>query len=81
MLLCAHQRAKELFPTLATEYSTGKSLKGAICYYDGQFNDARYALALATTAVEAGATCANHMVSCTVLFGVPCFVFVLSFDF
>jgi glycerol-3-phosphate dehydrogenase len=33
---------------------------GGILYYDGQFDDARYCLALAQTANEAGAVCVNH---------------------
>jgi glycerol-3-phosphate dehydrogenase len=33
---------------------------GGILYYDGQFDDARYCLALAQTADEAGAACVNH---------------------
>jgi len=35
-------------------------LKGAILYHDAQFNDARYALALAQTAIEHGATVLNY---------------------
>jgi len=35
-------------------------LRGAIAYYDGQFNDARLALALARTALDAGATVVNY---------------------
>jgi glycerol-3-phosphate dehydrogenase len=34
---------------------------GGILYYDGQFDDARYCLALAQTANEAGAICVNHI--------------------
>jgi glycerol-3-phosphate dehydrogenase len=33
---------------------------GGILYYDGQLDDARYCLALAQTADEAGAACVNH---------------------
>jgi glycerol-3-phosphate dehydrogenase len=44
-----------LIPGIAT-----KKLKGAILYHDAQFNDARYALALAQTAVDHGATVLNY---------------------
>ena len=36
-------------------------LRGAIVYHDGQFDDARYALALARTAVDHGAVVANYV--------------------
>lgn len=36
-------------------------VEGAVLYYDGQFNDARYNLALAQSAAQAGATLANHI--------------------
>jgi glycerol-3-phosphate dehydrogenase len=35
-------------------------LAGAIRYWDGQFDDARFAVALARTAIRAGATVLNH---------------------
>jgi len=35
-------------------------LAGAIRYWDGQFDDARYAVALARTAIREGATVVNH---------------------
>ncbi len=38
-----------------------KGLKAGILYYDGQFNDARMAVALAMTAKEHGAIVANHV--------------------
>jgi glycerol-3-phosphate dehydrogenase len=38
-----------------------KSLHSAVLYYDGQLDDARYCLAIAQTAQEAGATIANHL--------------------
>lgn len=38
-----------------------KKLHSAVLYFDGQHNDARYALALAHTAEEAGAAVANHL--------------------
>ena len=37
-----------------------KGLKGAIAYADGQFDDARYAVALAQTFTEAGGEAVNH---------------------
>jgi glycerol-3-phosphate dehydrogenase len=37
-----------------------KHLAGAICYWDGQFDDARLALALARTAIARGATVLNR---------------------
>ena len=36
-------------------------LSGGILYYDGQFNDARFPLALARTAVDQGATVLNYL--------------------
>lgn len=48
------------FPTLAEHRRDGKSLKGAIVYHDGQFNDSRLAVVLACTAAAAGATVLNH---------------------
>lgn len=48
------------FPTLCSHRSDGTSLKGAIVYHDGQFNDSRLAVALACTAALAGATVLNH---------------------
>ncbi len=44
----------------------GEGLRGAVLYHDGQFNDARFALALARTAVDRGATVLNY-VRCTQL--------------
>jgi glycerol-3-phosphate dehydrogenase len=37
-----------------------RRLAGAIRYWDGQFDDARFAVALARTAIRAGATVLNH---------------------
>ncbi len=44
------------FPMVRT-----KGLKAGVLYYDGQFNDARMAVALALTAKERGAIVANHV--------------------
>jgi glycerol-3-phosphate dehydrogenase len=38
----------------------GAGLTGGVLYYDGQFNDARFALALARTAADHGATVLNY---------------------
>lgn len=38
----------------------GQNLQGGVEYQDGQFNDTRLALALARTAIEAGAIILNH---------------------
>lgn len=49
-------------PTLAQRNPVnGKTLKGSILYYDGQFNDARVNVTLACTAAAAGAALANHL--------------------
>ena len=51
-----------MFPQLAeTRLDIGRrSMKGAIVYYDGQFDDARMNVALACTAAHAGAAVVNH---------------------
>ena len=38
----------------------GRTLKGGVVYFDGQMDDARVNVALATTAARAGAVVANH---------------------
>jgi glycerol-3-phosphate dehydrogenase len=48
--------ARALIPALASE-----RLRGAIVYHDGQFDDARLAIALARTAVDCGAAVANYI--------------------
>ncbi|PSC72023.1 glycerol-3-phosphate dehydrogenase mitochondrial-like [Micractinium conductrix] len=53
-------QALSRFPTLCSHRRDGKSLKGAIMYHDGQFNDSRLAVVLACTAALAGATTINH---------------------
>ena len=53
----------EAFPNIAVTRSDDDArsrLKGAVVYRDGQFDDARLAVALAATASAAGATVANH---------------------
>ena len=49
-------QASYAFPMLSAE-----RLWGAIVYYDGQFNDTRYGLSVMLTAIQAGATAANHV--------------------
>jgi glycerol-3-phosphate dehydrogenase len=44
-----------------------EGLAGAIRYWDGQFDDARLALALARTAIGAGATAVNHCAAVALL--------------
>ncbi len=49
------KRALATMPTLTSR------MHSAVQYYDGQLNDARYALALAHSAAEVGATVANYV--------------------
>ena len=54
-------QALSRFPTLCSHRKgDGQSLKGAIVYHDGQFNDSRLAVVLACTAAAAGATVVNY---------------------
>ncbi len=48
-------KTRRLLPTLK-----GKHLLGGVLYFDGQFDDARLALALAQTATKLGAAVANY---------------------
>jgi len=54
--LLSRREALESFPMLKT-----KGLKAGVSYYDGQFNDARMAVALALTAASHGAVVVNHV--------------------
>ena len=54
-------QVRALIPTVRTQ-----GLSGGVKYWDGQFDDARLAVALARTAVARGACVANH-VKCTSL--------------
>ncbi|MBE0504333.1 MAG: glycerol-3-phosphate dehydrogenase/oxidase [Desulfuromonadales bacterium] len=54
--LLSRAETLEQLPTLAE-----KGLRGGVIYHDGQFDDARLAIALARTAVEHGATVINHL--------------------
>ena len=49
------REALERVPTVRPE-----GLRGGILYFDGQFDDARLAVALARTAIDHGAVCLNH---------------------
>ena len=49
------QDVKAKFPAIKKE-----NLKGGVVYYDGMFNDARLAIALARTAQESGAVLVNY---------------------
>ena len=53
--IIGRKEALRRFPMLKAE-----GLKAGVLYYDGQFNDARMALALALTAQQYGATTVNH---------------------
>src|SRR5258706_591482 len=58
-----HARSEFLSAAQALERAPGlqgRDLAGAIQYWDGQFDDARLALALARTAIARGATVLNH---------------------
>jgi len=57
------------FPTLSDVDSQGRSLKGTVMYYDGQFNDSRLCVNLVSTAVDQGATAANYCRVEGLLFG------------
>jgi glycerol-3-phosphate dehydrogenase len=54
--LLSRKATLERFPMVKAE-----GLKAGILYYDGQFNDARMAVALARTAEQRGAVIANHV--------------------
>ncbi|GBG59619.1 hypothetical protein CBR_g49884 [Chara braunii] len=54
------REALDQFPQLAKTSPDGRSLKGAVVYFDGQMDDARLNVALACTAALVGATVANH---------------------
>lgn len=53
-----HISAKETLKAIPTLESSG--LRGGVVYYDGQFDDSRLALCLASTAVDHGATLLNY---------------------
>ena len=51
----------ESFPTLKERLDSGERLCGSITYYDGQMDDSRLNVTLATTAASAGAMVANYV--------------------
>jgi len=55
-MFIGRSQARYSFPTLNDQH-----IYGAIVYYDGQMNDTRYALLVALTAAQSGATIANHV--------------------
>lgn len=54
--LLSRKETLKRFPTIKS-----RGLKAGILYYDGQFNDARMAVALARTAEQYGAVVGNHI--------------------
>jgi glycerol-3-phosphate dehydrogenase len=54
--LLSKEEILQEIPTIKTE-----GLRGGVIYYDGQFDDSRLLINLATTAVEQGAVIANYM--------------------
>ncbi len=54
--ILSREKVVAAIPTIETE-----GLRGGVRYYDGQFDDARLAIALAQTAVEQGACLANYV--------------------
>lgn len=53
--LLSREETIQHLPTIETA-----GLRGGVLYYDGQFDDARFAIALAETAAEQGAVLANY---------------------
>jgi len=53
--ILSKEKTQELIPTIETE-----GLIGGVIYYDGQFDDARLAVAMARTAAGQGATLLNY---------------------
>jgi glycerol-3-phosphate dehydrogenase len=53
--ILSRDRTLDLLPTLAQE-----GLRGGVVYYDGQFDDARLLINMATTAADLGATLINY---------------------
>jgi glycerol-3-phosphate dehydrogenase len=51
----SRQETLDLLPTIESN-----DLKGGVIYYDGQFDDARFAVNLAQTAIDHGATTLNY---------------------
>ncbi len=57
---CKHNTNKCTSPGTHAHQPTCSSCQQQVVYYDGQFDDARYNVALALTATLAGATVVNH---------------------
>jgi glycerol-3-phosphate dehydrogenase len=55
-------RVRDMLPTVKTQ-----GLLGGVSYWDGQFDDARLAIAIARTAQQHGATLANHCLARSVV--------------
>ncbi len=62
--ILGRRATRELVPELSAE-----NLSGSILYHDAQFNDARFALALARTAIDHGATVLNYARCVRLLYG------------
>lgn len=60
------RRAREYFPSLRN-----RDVRGALVYWDAQFDDARLAIALAQTAVDCGAAVANYVRAESLLYHGP----------
>jgi len=56
----SHRETLEAAPTLA-EHVGGRPLRGGNLYFDGQFDDARLAMALMRTLFDVGGTAINYM--------------------
>ncbi|ABF09118.1 sn-glycerol-3-phosphate dehydrogenase, aerobic, FAD/NAD(P)-binding protein [Cupriavidus metallidurans CH34] len=56
----SHHETLEAAPTLA-EHVGGRPLRGGNLYFDGQFDDARLAMALMRTLFDVGGTAVNYM--------------------
>jgi glycerol-3-phosphate dehydrogenase len=54
--MLSKERTREMIPTIEPE-----GLIGGVVYYDGQFDDARLAINMATTAAEQGAVLLNYV--------------------
>lgn len=53
------RRTLDAAPTLATSLD-GRALRGSVCYFDGQFDDARLAMALMRTLFDQGGIALNY---------------------
>ncbi|GJP45638.1 hypothetical protein CLOM_g5001 [Closterium sp. NIES-68] len=66
--LVSADEACKMLPALAKKAKDGRTLKAALLYYDGQMDDARLNVALATSAARAGAAVVNHAAVTSLLF-------------